>query len=193
MSRFSSLHPAKQSGFTLTELAIVLGVIGIVLASIWSASAMVSKKMKVNHAIQELQTIVSNIRSIYVGGSHFSQTGSMTDITAGFMNAGVFPAEMIQPGQTYPLNPWGGRVVIYVIPNSPGADNTQFEIAYFNSLNFQCSALLSQTSGSGQDSGLLYVYDGTNGWQSAISGNLDVTNFSNCSPVVVAWTFSLKG
>ena len=193
MSRFSSLHPAKQSGFTLTELAIVLGVIGIVLASIWSASAMVSKKMKVNHAIQELQTIVSNIRSIYVGGSHFSQTGSMTDITAGMVNAGVFPPEMIVPGQAYPSNPWGGRVVIYVIPNSPNADNTQFEIAYINSLNFQCSALLTQITGSGQDSGLLYVYDGNNGWQSAIGGNLDVTNFSNCSPITIAWTFTLKG
>jgi hypothetical protein len=133
----------------------------------------------------------------------------MTDITATMVSAGVFPSDMVVPGQTWPFDPRGGPVVIYVAPNSPGADNTECEVAYYSgavqndgvnggllledtSNAIPCVKLLSEATGPSQDSGPVYVFDYQDGWQAAADGGVAATNFANCAGQV-AWTFKLNG
>jgi prepilin-type N-terminal cleavage/methylation domain-containing protein len=192
--RLWALNKRHKQGFTLTEIAIVLGVIGVILGAIWVAASTVNNNQRVTKATQQIITIVNNIRALESSRSTFSSSlGPMTDITAMMVNAGVFPADMINNNGTS-FNPWGGSVIINVIPNSPGANLSQFEVLYYPPAggNIPCANLLTKTTGPGQDSGLQYVYDSFDGWQSAAGGTLGLTNFTKCSGAV-AWTFNLKG
>jgi len=62
------MNPSRpHRGFTLTEMAIVLGVVGIVLGGIWAASSSVNDKQKANKAAQEVAIITQNMRSVLFG------------------------------------------------------------------------------------------------------------------------------
>ncbi len=193
--------PVDLRGFTLTELAIVLGVIGTMLGGIWLAAGAVNSNMKTNQAITELQAITQNIRAMNGSRQNFSSAATVADQTAQFMTAGVFPNEMMPPGTPYPLNPWGGYVAIFIKPNSPQADNTQFEIAFYpdnvigDSTNptIPCGNLLTKTVGPNEDTGLVSVYDSAHNWRSpanAANVYLDSPDFVGCTGYV-AWTFRL--
>ena len=94
---------ARRRGFTLTEIAIVLGIIGIILGAIWAAAAMVYENNRTKEAREQTLTIINNWRSIYgsrkvdLGGS---SGGSGADITALTVNNGFAPPEMINPDMT---------------------------------------------------------------------------------------------
>ena len=101
----------KKLAFTLTELAIVLGIIGLILGAIWVAAASVYANLRLSQAATETLLIVQNFKSLY-GGNRNGQPSNGTDITAMAMNAGLLPSDMIQSGSTsYALGPWGGSQV----------------------------------------------------------------------------------
>ncbi len=100
-----------RRGFTLTEIAIVLGIIGLILGAIWVASGSVYSNLRVSQAATETLMIVENFKSLY-GGNRNGQAPNGTDITAMAISAGLLPADMIQTGNTtYALGPWGGSQV----------------------------------------------------------------------------------
>ena len=103
-------HPRR--GFTLTEMAIVLGVVGIVLGGIWAASSSVNDKQKANKAAQEVAIITQNMRQYYSAKNSFP-AGTLT---ASAMAAGLFPPDMIVNGVT--VNPWG---TVSAVAGSSGA------------------------------------------------------------------------
>jgi prepilin-type N-terminal cleavage/methylation domain-containing protein len=61
-----SLH--HRRGFTLTEIAIVLGVMGMILGAIWGAASTVYSNKKTTAALQEILAIVANMRGLYTNG-----------------------------------------------------------------------------------------------------------------------------
>src|ERR1700733_11494350 len=63
----SQLHARRRGGFTLTEIALVFGVMGLVIVSIWWASAGVGQNVRLNQAADELQQINTNVRALYAG------------------------------------------------------------------------------------------------------------------------------
>jgi prepilin-type N-terminal cleavage/methylation domain-containing protein len=91
--------PSFRAAFTLTELAVVLGVIGILLAAIWSASSVVSENNREKIAISETLTIVNNWRGFFAS-KKVDLAGAIMGMT---VNYGFAPAEMINPalGATY--------------------------------------------------------------------------------------------
>ncbi|MDD5587329.1 MAG: type 4 pilus major pilin [Alphaproteobacteria bacterium] len=136
-------HEKKaRRAFTLTETAIVLGVVGIVLGGIWVAAGSVYQKVRVNNAYEEIRLIVDNMHSIGMGMTSTAQlttpTGGGEDqpITPKAFTAGVFPASVLTAGALPARNPWNGNITIV------GGQNTQsFKIQMDNIPSAECIQL----------------------------------------------------
>jgi type II secretory pathway pseudopilin PulG len=105
-----STFQSVRSGFTLTEIAIVLGVVGFVLGGIWVAASNTYRTQKINKLGRDFVQIVNNVQGIM-----YHQVGitPLVDVTAGYWAAGVFPSDTTLDGTGHPTNPWGGNIFIY--------------------------------------------------------------------------------
>jgi type II secretory pathway pseudopilin PulG len=90
-------------GFTLTEAAIVLGIVGLILAAIWAAAAAVYANMRVNDAQRGITMAAQQTRSMYAVSADTGVDGE--NITS----PGLFPSSWVKPdgsgGYIY-FNPW---------------------------------------------------------------------------------------
>jgi type II secretory pathway pseudopilin PulG len=109
----SRAHP--RIGFTLTEIAIVILIIGAIIAAIWIAAAQMHEKSLITQAQSEFGTITQNMTGMLQGGYGVSAAalpcGGPTppggcDITGAMINAGMIPQWMVANGVA--TNPWGG-------------------------------------------------------------------------------------
>ncbi len=94
-----------RHGFTLTEMAIVLSIIGLVFGGIWAAASSAYNAMEMNQAHQEVDTIMLNMRQMYAGIPSFPAG----DLTSAAITAGVFPSNFISG--SYVGNPWSAMGV----------------------------------------------------------------------------------
>ena len=113
---------ARHRAFTLTELAIVLGVIGLILGAIWTAAAKVYTNNKVTKATQEILSVANSLRSTYAGKGVVALAS--TDLTQFGVNAGWYPTDMLTPAACVsgvngydsanpcPLGPWGIELMV---------------------------------------------------------------------------------
>jgi len=178
--------PLFRRGFTLTEIAIVLGIIGLILGAIWTAAASVYLNHAIKKAEQQILTIVGNMRSLYPTG--FS-SAVQADITCDVIPAGVFPSDMVLPGPcvpldlaTYPRDPWGGAVRILSSSSAPDGPNTgEFELFYAaiggSMTQGACITILAFLGGLQGIGGPTYLFDDNSGWQKVAGANLTVSNF----------------
>ena len=86
--------PPVRRGFTLTELAIVLGVIGIILGAVWGAAANVYANHRVTQAVQQITTIVGSMNGLFVQGTIPSPGGGQP-LSALAAHAGIIPSDML--------------------------------------------------------------------------------------------------
>ncbi|MDR3450719.1 MAG: type II secretion system protein [Alphaproteobacteria bacterium] len=108
---------ARCRGFTLTELAIVLGIMGTIIGAIWVAAGHVNATNRVQKASGQVMQIVAGYRSLYT--QHGVDVANNTDITCAGVTANFFPSDML-PGvacatgtaSTYPLSPWNASVTV---------------------------------------------------------------------------------
>jgi type II secretory pathway pseudopilin PulG len=139
-------------GFTLTEIALVLGVIGLILGAIWVAASFVYQNQKVAKATQQLLAITQAVRSLYATSPAIGDAAG-TDETAAFISAKVFPSDMINGAAT--VNPWNGTVM--VTPQKITNAGDMFGIEYNLVPSSACISLLVATTGAGRDSGLWFA------------------------------------
>jgi len=135
------LRPRKpQAGFTLTEIAIVLGIVGIILGAVWVAAKSVFDANKADQAAQDITTIASNMRSTYLSANVFTMSGNQTPA---MISAGIVPSDLITPsGAAYPaMNAWNGEVRITL---QPGGNTRQFRVSFFNTPQDACFRIASQ-------------------------------------------------
>jgi prepilin-type N-terminal cleavage/methylation domain-containing protein len=82
------LGRAKGQGFTLTEVAIVLGIIGLILGAIWAAASSVYANKKVSEAERNITMTAAQVRSMYATSY---QTGVTTNPPTVITTPGMFP------------------------------------------------------------------------------------------------------
>ncbi|GEM_PF-483400 len=142
----------KARGFTLTEVAIVMGVVGLILGGIWIAAAAVYTNHRVNTAYTQVMKISQGIRALMATKPQFDCTSvpSMcnVNITLDLKSAGVIPRDMWDPDPTqdWGRNPWGGKVKVLSTTMGNG-----FIVAYTRMPQDGCIQLVSKVAGPGHD------------------------------------------
>ena len=97
----------KKKGFTLTEIAIVLGIMGMVLGAIWVAASNVYNNQRVNQGQSAVLQVLQAVRTLYAQQAIIA----VGNRTAELVQAGVIPTNLIGPGNTM-VTPWGGSMYI---------------------------------------------------------------------------------
>lgn len=141
---------SERRGFTLTEIAIVLGIIGLILGAIWAAASAVYNNLRTSRAQQEILTVAQNIRAMYATQSTVDSAAT----TDTYISAGVFPSDATvetSSGKSV-KNPWGGNFDII----ASSSDNyTSFIVTMEGVPVNACITLATSTTGTGRDSGLV--------------------------------------
>lgn len=135
---------AHRRGFTLTEIAIVLGIVGLILGAIWVAAAAVYNNLRVSHTNTAVLQMVQAVRTL-----HATQAAiTLGDDTAAMIAAGVVPSDMLN-GVGGLTDAWGGRAFV------GGTTDTQGIVIQLNGVpQAQCIDLIPQIAGSTRDAGL---------------------------------------
>jgi len=192
-------------GFTLTEIAIVLGVLGLVLGAIWGAASHVYQNRKVEMLTREITSIVSSIQAVYLKGQFPLTPGGgngYTGITlaVGGPTGSGFPPEMVstscagQQWTTWPtgtyclLTPFGPEIILASQAGwygSPAQANT-FEILFSPAFSAQdCASFLPQfiQLAAGPGSGQLDWVEAPGVYGGPVDQGQygDVSVFANCS------------
>jgi len=142
------IMPRKLRGFTLTEAAIVLGIVGLILGAIWVAASAVYNNMRVQTTTTQLLQMVQSIRSLHATQQTMGGSG---DIASDLAKAGAVPKDMVggtDDAMTV-TNTWGGAVTI-----EPADSGAAFQIEYASVPREACTELVTRMTGPGRDSGL---------------------------------------
>jgi len=190
----------KKRGFTLTEIAIVLGIIGLILGAIWVAAGAVYQNLRVSKAQTELLQITQAIRTLYATQT-VVDTAAAVNLTSSLIAAKVFPSDAVLNATTV-NGPWGGST-INVISQQASATTVpgdSFSVEFDNIPQSACIALLTSATGSGRDQGLLGVaFTASAAAPSIVNANMPVsvaTAATNCTPATVPalwFEFTLRG
>ncbi|MDD3181584.1 MAG: type 4 pilus major pilin [Alphaproteobacteria bacterium] len=181
--------PRKTRGFTLTEAAIVLGIVGLILGAIWVAAAAVYNNLRVTTTSNQLLQIVQSIRSM-----HATQQTVDSGINALLVaKAGGMPKDMLNnpTTPTTVTDVWAGNVLIAAATHTVANDS--FAITFSGVPQGPCADLLVRNTGSGRDSGLIGagVAVATN-TAFPLGLSTAVTACSNATSNTLVFTFRLK-
>lgn len=100
----------KRRGMTLVEIAIVLGVMGIVSAAIWATASAVRARQPYNETASLASDIASNVANIYTG---FSSTAAPPADIDDQITAGFYPDAVVNAARTDTINAWGGSILVH--------------------------------------------------------------------------------
>lgn len=150
MQNAPSLHPllsrpGDRRGFTLTEIAIVLGIAGILIAAIWIAASPVNRNSQVNQALDELRTITNNMTTMYTNRLP-AACGVGNDITDSAVKTNVIPSPYVFTGLPCDQanQPWhlaGGGLTIGL------GGGGLYTVSFWGLPDYACVGLLLQETG----------------------------------------------
>lgn len=111
----------KQGGFTLLELIVVIGIIGVLLYAVWP-------RISQAFSFGKSYTIESQVDSIFMGTANYiSEVGSCTGISLAVLGQrGYIDSEL---GAGTERNPWGGAYTVACNANVTQATITSAGIA----------------------------------------------------------------
>ena len=113
----------NQSGFSLLELLLVVGVGALLLLAGISTYRLVTSGNSVNDATRLLTTIKTETQRIYQGQAQYTGLNN-----ALLNNAGAFPSGVVD-GAGQPKHSWGNNIDV-AVSNAPA--NDQFTITFTN-------------------------------------------------------------
>ena len=159
----------SKRGFTLTEIAIVLGIIGLILGAIWVAASAVYNNLRVSKATTELLQIAQAVRSMYATSSTVDATADMTYSATGthavgagttYIQASIFPSDMVSPVgspvTSYTIqDPWSGDADIVSAKATVASDS--FAVDFDKVPQSACINMLTSSTGTGRDLSLIHI------------------------------------
>lgn len=97
-----------RRGFSLIEAAIVLGVVGAVIGTIWVSAANMYEEYKVSKTVEGIFTTARNIQNL-ISFRDGEEIGPGVNITATLLSAGVFPKDWVSDNKI--TTPIGSNLV----------------------------------------------------------------------------------
>ena len=92
---------ASRRGFSVMEIAIVMGIVAIILAGIWGYASSAWESTRQQQLTEEIATVAQNVRGFYAGqagiGTGASSIGSLW-IVGALANANAIPSTMVRNG-----------------------------------------------------------------------------------------------
>jgi prepilin-type N-terminal cleavage/methylation domain-containing protein len=153
-TRMNRIRHNNQNGFNLIEAAIVLSIVGIVIAGVFAAWGTVTSQQRVRKATDMTTMVVQQVRTTYATRTSLeSATGAA--FTSALINAELIPSSWLSG--TNVMNPWGG--VLLVTPETLSS-NSAMNISFSALTTEDCIKLANQVIINGRTQGLVQV-DGT--------------------------------
>jgi len=142
----SSPRAMRQTGFTLVETLLVIGILVLAMAAITGVALTTGASQAAQNEGLLIDTAGNKIRNIYSSTADYNTLD--TAVAEGFE---LFPQSM---GQAPTINTWGGTVTVVSPPANvatpSGVGARQFEINWPNVAEDSCSDLAAkQTSALG--------------------------------------------
>ena len=183
------MDKSAKRGFNLIEIAIVLGVIGVVIGGIYVAAGAVRDNNRLQTTQGDIQQTVQNVRKAYTTRARFL---GLTYAQTKTMN--LMPADMQDTGSSF-SNVYDGATAFYY----PGYDQG-FGIDFQKIPTAACVDLVSGSYGTGaavKQAGLVDIGNGANdifSYVSTLSNGIPVTAARQlCTTTQLDFVFSLRG
>ncbi len=148
------------------ELAIVLGIVGVILGGVWAMGGVVNENVRRETMFQYVVQTVKGVRTYYEGLYAVDTSKSSVELTDLLIRKGAVPPEMVpdRTAATVQANtPWTktttGEGSYFVEPD--GGNGFHFKIEMRNLPYGACLSLATRFSGDGAPGGLLSVQVGT--------------------------------
>ena len=183
----------QESGRSMVEMLGVLAIIGVLSVGGIAGYSQAMSKFKVSKTIDQVQTLITNIRTLYAGSRTF------TGLTAArAKNMGLLTEETYDG--TNGLNPFGGMILF-----GTASGGRTFQITYTKLTGEACVRLATADWGADRSSGLVSIAIATAGttavdatlhnWDSTGAASLPVdvgSAVDQCGDKdtgVITWTF----
>lgn len=158
-----------RKGFTLAEMAIVLGIVMLIFAAVFGVAQTARNRADINVTSNQILQIISNMRDYYMSGKSTTTTPSMGEL----IQAGVFPVDMLdaQPkkgdlpsASAHVRHLWypsgsGHSVQITKVQafNSPAPGGVAFVLQFVHVPSDVCIELVNNNSTPGPETGLIEI------------------------------------
>lgn len=118
-------------GFTLTEFAIVMGVIGLILGSVWVFVSQSWENARQEQLKTEIAAVVKNVRAYYTGqngiGNAATPIGTFPTLTPKLIGLNIIPNDIVHTsgtctnaGNVCANNPWGASSALGIAQGTFG-------------------------------------------------------------------------
>jgi type II secretory pathway pseudopilin PulG len=158
-------NKSRKRAFTLTEIAIVFGIVGVIIAAVWTAAANVYSNQKISAAESGIVTTAHAVHSMYANSDDTGMTAA-TNVTT----AGMFPVAWSSTTAGMVGNPWHVNPTVntsYITGNG-----SIFAVELDGIPDAACVALISayNSTASNGNGGLVPGLIGNNASTTAIVG-----------------------
>ena len=136
-----------EAGRSMIEMLGVLAIIGVLSVGGIQGYSMAMSKFKVSKTTDQVQTMVTNIRTLFAGQRTYAGLDSKTAYTMGIFNDEICNDSTCAK----PVNPYGGTIVL----GSPN-ENQYFSITY-NTLSTDACTRLAMADWGDASSGLVAI------------------------------------
>ena len=145
----------QESGRSMVEMLGVLAIVGVLSVGGIAGYSQAMAKFKVTKAMDQVQTIITNMRTLYASSRMYSK------ITAAQANSvGLLTTETFQGGEaTTGINPFGGEIIFDIGNTITGQANKSrtFTIQYNKLTPEACVKIATADWGADESSGLVSI------------------------------------
>ena len=153
-----NMKHTHESGRSMIEMLGVLAIIGVLSVGGIQGYSMAMSKFKVSKTTDQVQTMVTNVRTLFAGNRTYDGLGDSTKGYGTAYTLGIFNDEICDDSTCKnPVNPYGGSIIL----DSPNT-NQYFSITYTGLPQDACTRLVMADWGDAS-SGLIAIQAGGKG------------------------------